>query len=684
MSPDFQVISANKAGGAHPKIESLNQMKISVISDIHLLPENMIAHNEAFLSHLNKDRKLLEESQALLEAALEKVADNGSQVLLIAGDLTKDGELEGHLQLARTLKQFKTHNPNCHIVLIPGNHDINNHQATHFNGGPRQGQAMSATITSPQAFINAYRDISYGPALNLYKESLEFRTYLNQVNESYQRLPLNQYYAHGYGSYVYRVVPDLHRSNQGLTIIALDSCQYSVDATQERKDNYQETAGRVTASQMLWVVKQAEAAKERQDAILLLSHHAFVPHFHKQDLYFKEYLISNWDKAFESEDDRIDGKKPADILADFGIHFMFSGHMHAQDIAQWTSLAGNRLYDIETGSIVSYPLPLRHLVLNNQSQADYTQLSLNIKTDYLKELTYRDRFKVEQVVDNLQAHSSGDIVTPELLAAVAGHELAKLAPHKFSLQVLLGRSQWPNQLVDQMEQVLEERKVPLPRKQIQAFIEDVLAQFNRKILHNKGKLEEIMQALATGFLDLDLGLKGGYTICDLANYVYKCHLKGDESQEDWVKESINNLSQTAYMKDLVTSLLPTLAKVIDQSLADIKVDASYLEMADRPLNNLVLRILLASFFGNKLGPILHYFGLDSDRMLEGLDRIYQEEVYIHKLLAKWGAYLADLMDCLTSEDQLAYAPYAYKEDNHTTLMVEYSRLAKEESSLSLL
>ena len=49
------------------------------------------------------------------------------------------------------------------------------------------------------------------------------------------------------------------------------------------------------------------------------------------------YLVNNYDRL-------------AQEYADAGMSVMFTGHMHAVDIAAKTTDAGNTIYDIETGS----------------------------------------------------------------------------------------------------------------------------------------------------------------------------------------------------------------------------------------------------------------------------------------------------------------------------------------------
>lgn len=84
-----------------------NTIKIAAMSDTHYLPPDMIKDTADYKTHLNSDRKMFTESSAILDKMLDTVREEQPDVLLISGDLTKDGELEGHRALAQKLEVLK-------------------------------------------------------------------------------------------------------------------------------------------------------------------------------------------------------------------------------------------------------------------------------------------------------------------------------------------------------------------------------------------------------------------------------------------------------------------------------------------------------------------------------------------------------------------------------------------------
>ena len=73
------------------------KLRMCVLSDTHLMaPELLKQDGKAFQNYLVNDRKLLKESPELLDTAFARVRMARPQVLLITGDLTKDGERVSH------------------------------------------------------------------------------------------------------------------------------------------------------------------------------------------------------------------------------------------------------------------------------------------------------------------------------------------------------------------------------------------------------------------------------------------------------------------------------------------------------------------------------------------------------------------------------------------------------------
>ncbi len=63
-----------------------------VISDLHFYDTSLGTEGKAFQDYLDADRKLLVLSDEIIGTAMEKIAKEEADFVLVAGDLTKDGE----------------------------------------------------------------------------------------------------------------------------------------------------------------------------------------------------------------------------------------------------------------------------------------------------------------------------------------------------------------------------------------------------------------------------------------------------------------------------------------------------------------------------------------------------------------------------------------------------------------
>jgi len=277
-------------------------VKFMTISDIHYFDPSLftLPANADFQLYLAADRKLIIESSAILKNVLATVMTEKPDFLLVTGDLTKDGEKIDHQAVAAL---FKTLSDNgIKVLVIPGNHDVNNPAAANYTGT----SAVSIANVTAAEFASIYGNCGYGDAVERDPNSL---------------------------SYVSEPVT-------GVWVLGIDACHYAPS----------ETAGSMSTTTLAWVKTIVAKAKAQNKILLSMMHHGIVEHFAGQGTLFSEYLISDW-------------KNVSTMLADSGMNVVFTGHFHAQDIAKGLGTKGY-IYDIETGSTVTSPCPYRTMTLN--------------------------------------------------------------------------------------------------------------------------------------------------------------------------------------------------------------------------------------------------------------------------------------------------------------------------------
>ena len=111
--------------------------------------------------------------------------------------------------------------------------------------------------------------------------------------------------------------------------------------------------------QMAWIREQLVAAAEAGDFVIAMEHHPVLP---PSPVY----------PLFSGRDMHSYGPKAA-LLADAGLQFIFTGHAHMQNISCITTQQGNTLWDINTGSLVGYPTPMRRVALNHDAMTVTTE-----------------------------------------------------------------------------------------------------------------------------------------------------------------------------------------------------------------------------------------------------------------------------------------------------------------------
>lgn len=286
-----------------------------VLADLHYFAPELGTGGSAFEDYLAQDRKMLKEGPDILQAVIDDMENETADFVMVCGDLTKDGELLSHEQVAALLAGIRKQGKRVYVV--PGNHDINNGDAMSFSGDT----AAPVAGIDPAQFKALYHNFGYSEAIATDEDSL---------------------------SYIVEPVP-------GLWLFALDSCRYRENAA----DGHPVTDRKFYDTTLAWIEQMLIDAIEQHKAVIGFFHHGVLEHYASNEKHFDDYLLDDFEAV-------------ARMLAAYGMRFVFTGHYHAQDITKkaWRSgLPDHFLFDIETGSMVTYPVPWRLVSLSGQSMA---------------------------------------------------------------------------------------------------------------------------------------------------------------------------------------------------------------------------------------------------------------------------------------------------------------------------
>ena len=267
------------AGTMLTPLQASGQTKIAVISDPHVISEELAENGAAWETTVSGSRKLLDYSKEVFDVLMAKFVSEKPDILLISGDLTEDGGLKSHNYVAGELAKLEA--AGMKVYVIPGNHDI-------------------GTSLSESSFAEKYHAFGYDEGSEMDANSL---------------------------SYACEPVP-------GLVLIGIDS-----------------HSGALTGGTLNWVCTQAEKAREAGKQVIAMMHHPLFPHISGAEMFVESYAISD----FETVRNR---------LADAGIRVILTGHFHVTDNAKdWNADKTAEIYDLNTGSTVSYPCDYRMLTL---------------------------------------------------------------------------------------------------------------------------------------------------------------------------------------------------------------------------------------------------------------------------------------------------------------------------------
>ncbi len=274
----------------------MNDIKFCVISDPHYYSPTLGTTGKAYELRNESDQKVLAQSGAVLRAAFDEMCASDIDFILIAGDVTNDGERVSHEELRELLYEYKSKK---HIYVITSTHDWCSDK------NPRRYDAENVFNDVPCLYMNElpefYRDFGLSDAISVYTTVA------------------------GNSSFAVRPKP-------GLTVLCLN-------------DDYNGEGGSGFSKEHLeWIREQSENAKIRNDHIIGANHHP--------------YLLTELDKIVGGEKNTQYKNSLACKVAEAGLSVVFVGHTHMQHIARLDTPCKRPFYEINVASICGYPAPM--------------------------------------------------------------------------------------------------------------------------------------------------------------------------------------------------------------------------------------------------------------------------------------------------------------------------------------
>lgn len=261
---------AGKESEAEANIpESYVPPSIMVASDLHYISASTHDGGGAFLRMTaSDDGKINHYSDVLIETLVREAISQKPSALVLTGDITHNGERENHQALAEKLRPAVQ--AGVPVLVIPGNHDIQNHNAATYFG---EEKAQAEYLKTGQEFADIYDEFGYGQAFSRDEASL---------------------------SYLYEL-DDTH------WMLMLDTCQY---------DDYNRVNGRLKEETIKWAERYLTQAREQGIQVLPVGHHNLLS---ESRLYTTECTMDNHLQVIR-------------FFEQYELSLYISGHLHAQRI----------------------------------------------------------------------------------------------------------------------------------------------------------------------------------------------------------------------------------------------------------------------------------------------------------------------------------------------------------------
>lgn len=281
-------------------------LKIQFITDTHYYSRKGGTQGKAYDKAESKSQKVIKDSDLVIKAGFDMLCeDNSTDIVLIAGDTTKDGEIESHKEFIEMLYDLKRRGK--WVYVITATHDFR-------DGGVADGYDGDQVIQVPavanrQDLWDMYYDFGPNEAISVHRQSM---SYAVELAPGYRLLALND-------DTNFRTNGD---GGSGFS----DDC-------------------------MEWILEQLKDAQSKDEYVIAMTHHPMIA---PSPFYA---IIGKGDMQRNHEITR-------EIFADNGLHCMLTGHTHVHDISSITTKKGNVFYDIACGSMIGCPPAMRNITFD--------------------------------------------------------------------------------------------------------------------------------------------------------------------------------------------------------------------------------------------------------------------------------------------------------------------------------
>lgn len=319
--------------------ENIKPLKVNIISDIHYYSKETGVSGKGFEKENVKTPNDLLNCEEILTSLMNQLAADESEIVLVSGDVTTMAEREAHEGVIKLLRTLKQRGKK--VYVITATHDFHDGDVTRKYVGD---EAVTVPAVKREELFDMYREFGPDEAISVHRDSM---SYVVQLCDGYRLFALND-----------------DRNHKGASGFSDDCFE--------------------------WITEQIEDAKKSGQFIIPMTHHPML----SPSPFYK--IIGGGNIMGEAE-------KRIDEFTEMGLHYMFTGHTHMQDISYKYTDNGKVFYDITTAAAVGYPATYRKVIFNpaeGKIDVDSVDVQCDINGRKLKD-HLEDKFfgMIRRVVD---------------------------------------------------------------------------------------------------------------------------------------------------------------------------------------------------------------------------------------------------------------------------------------------
>lgn len=281
-------------------------LKVQFITDVHYYSTKLGTHGKAYDKMESKSQMVIKDSPLVIKRAFDMLCeDTSTDIVLLSGDTTHDGEIQSHEEFIEMLRDLKKRGKR--VYVITATHDYQDNGIAYACEGDERVEVPA--VGDRHDLWDMYYEFGPNEAIAVHKESM---CYVVQLAPGYRLFALN------------------------------DDTNYKPEG--ERGSGFSDDC-------MAWIMEQLEDAKKNDQFVIAMTHHPMI----SPSPFYNIIGGGNMQRNYETT---------REIFADAGLSCMLTGHTHVHDISDITTKKGNKFYDITCGALIGCPPVMRNVTFD--------------------------------------------------------------------------------------------------------------------------------------------------------------------------------------------------------------------------------------------------------------------------------------------------------------------------------